>query len=388
MNILIIQPWITRGGSEIIALQSAYSLKKRGHNTVIVAVSCDYTNLPRYAKSLTILTVPFGKYIQQHPFLFMLFSFPLLLLLTLLHARKADIIHPHVPPSLWVAAIPSLLFRKPIVWWCNDIYNKEYAKNNKKNLYDYLLPLLVGSWLDKKIVGLVKEIIVYSPQTKEAVKRLYNRTATVIPCGPDEDFFSQTPNQKRKNTLLRKNFVLLSVGKLHPQKNNILALETLENVLPQIPHSMLLFAGTGPMQKDLEIYVKQHNLTKHVTFLGFVSENALIQLYASSNVVLFTAREQSWGLVPLEALLNGSMPLVTTSAAVSSILKKHDIGFVANATVGDFSNKLLYIFNHKLEVKEKIKKGQTYIRNTLSWDKTGILLEKVFTQAFKKTYLP
>jgi len=87
----------------------------------------------------------------------------------------------------------------------------------------------------------------------------------------------------------------LVVSRLFQYKRVDLAIEAM-NQLGQ----PLLIVGEGPRRDELERLV--HN--SHIRFLGNVSEDELLRLYAGCKAVLFP-QEEDYGLVPLEAQASG-----------------------------------------------------------------------------------
>jgi len=65
----------------------------------------------------------------------------------------------------------------------------------------------------------------------------------------------------------------------------------------------LLIAGDGRDRERLEKIAKQNN--SNVEFLGRVSEKDLLHYYATCKAFIFSAKEEDFGIVPLEAIASG-----------------------------------------------------------------------------------
>lgn len=104
---------------------------------------------------------------------------------------------------------------------------------------------------------------------------------------------------------------LLYVGRLDPIKRVDMAIEALRHTRSQVP---LRIAGRGPHLDELEKLVTEYGLQERVYFLGFVSDEEVVDLYANCLAVLLTPHDEDYGFTTLEAFFAGK-PVITTSDA-------------------------------------------------------------------------
>ena len=76
----------------------------------------------------------------------------------------------------------------------------------------------------------------------------------------------------------------------------------------------LKVAGKGPHLRDLQRQVADCGLSERVEFLGFVSDEEVIDLYAGCFAVVLTPHDEDYGFTTLEAFFAGK-PVVTTEDA-------------------------------------------------------------------------
>jgi glycosyltransferase involved in cell wall biosynthesis len=93
-------------------------------------------------------------------------------------------------------------------------------------------------------------------------------------------------------------------GRLHKWKRVHLAIEAMRFVSARIP---LLISGTGEHEPELRALAAKE---PRIRFLGRVSDEKLVELYAGALAVLFTPQREDLGLVTLEAFLSGK-PVIT-----------------------------------------------------------------------------
>jgi rhamnosyl/mannosyltransferase len=96
-------------------------------------------------------------------------------------------------------------------------------------------------------------------------------------------------------------------------------------------HGQVTIAGDGPWRTRLERQAQRLGVTKHVRFLGAVSEKALITLLQTHRVFVFpsTERSEAFGLMQLKAMACG-LPIVSSDLPGVSWLNRHEeTGLVA-----------------------------------------------------------
>ncbi len=139
-----------------------------------------------------------------------------------------------------------------------------------------------------------KELQGRYPVSDNAVRR--------VPHGVDCDRFR--PDCAGHPDVSPDRFTLLHVGRLVSRKHVDLGLEALATL--DRDDVELLVAGTGTHRDRLEQKTRDLGISHLVSFLGFVPEDDLPSLYASSDAFLFLSRYEGFGLVFLEALASGT----------------------------------------------------------------------------------
>lgn len=105
-------------------------------------------------------------------------------------------------------------------------------------------------------------------------------------------------------------FVVGMIGRLSPEKGQILALQALADPRLARERSLqLLIAGEGPMEKRLRLQATRFGLEGRVRFLGYVHEMA--RLYRTLDLLLHPSSREASPMVILEALAAG-VPVIGT----------------------------------------------------------------------------
>jgi glycosyltransferase involved in cell wall biosynthesis len=104
---------------------------------------------------------------------------------------------------------------------------------------------------------------------------------------------------------------VLSVGRLETVKR----VDLVVRAMSHLPASLsLIVAGTGSHGDALQALAVSLGLANRITFLGEVTDDQVVDLYAGALAVVFPPYDEDYGYVTLEAFLSHK-PVVTTSDA-------------------------------------------------------------------------
>ena len=150
---------------------------------------------------------------------------------------------------------------------------------------------------------------------------------------------------------LKKNEIIY-VGRLAENKKLLRVLEIWDKLEKFDLDWQLKIVGDGPERAKLESYIKEKNL-KNVSLLGF--QDSLIPHYQSAKLFILTSDYEAWGLVLVEAMSYGVVPLVLNSyASASDIVKCNVNGFLHNVpfNANEFANSILELVNNPEKMDE------------------------------------
>lgn len=229
-----------------------------------------------------------------------------------------DIIHFHYPnPIGEVSCLLSCNFvnTPKLVTFHNDV-----AKEKKfSKLYNYIA---------RKFLERMEIIIVTSPnlaQSSKVLKALDNKVK-IIPLGVDAipclDGVRRNPETEEKWQFP----IILFVGRLAKVKG----LNYLISAMTEV-QGELWIAGEGPLKEELMKLTGSLNLADKVKFLGYVSNDKLLELYKVADIFVLPSvyRGEGFGYVLLEAMINKTA-LISTELGTGTSWVNQDgkTGFV------------------------------------------------------------
>jgi glycosyltransferase involved in cell wall biosynthesis len=120
------------------------------------------------------------------------------------------------------------------------------------------------------------------------------------------------PAAIRRQYAARGEFLLLQVGRLHPEKGYEYLFPALKRVRDHVSRPVrLLVAGVGPFEQAYKDLVRDLGIDDMVTFLGFRRDVA--DFIAAADVLVLASVAEAFGLALAEALYLGT-PIVATRA--------------------------------------------------------------------------
>ena len=371
-SIILIQPWIRLGGAELVSVHLAYELGRMGQSAAIVCAFVEFEGLPKQAKGLHYHLPPhwLADKMKKSRVLFLILSPWILLVLTWKNSRGVTILNPHNFPATWVASVVGILKRIPVVWSCNEPPTRVPLREALRvGIPDFLGWLVASSWLDRLFVRGIADVCVPSTMTQLQAQKRYGREVKVLHVGVDSDFFRSSNGSDPKSAFgLNGKHVLLCVGKLHPQKNQIVCLQALQEIVQQIPNAVLVLAGDGPSAVELKALSKRWGLGKQVLFTGHADSPTVRQLYQACDVNLVPAVNQSWGFTAFEALCTGKVSIVSQSAGgATEILRENRIGLISESTGQAFAQAILRLHKDRSTYRQLSAAGEEYVLRHLTW---------------------
>ncbi len=104
---------------------------------------------------------------------------------------------------------------------------------------------------------------------------------------------------------------LLWAGRLEQAKRPELAIRALAASRHE---ARLKIAGAGPLESNLRRLAHEAGVEDRVEFLGFVSDDDLVSLYAGCRATLYLPHDEDYGYVAVESLMSRK-PVITTADA-------------------------------------------------------------------------
>jgi glycosyltransferase involved in cell wall biosynthesis len=241
-----------------------------------------------------------------------------------------DVAHIHSPVTLGIMArIGARQQRVPVV------YTNHYLPANVRPSTGPRSAALDGLFY-RHVVGFSNRCSYVTAPTATALGLLRERglrvPSGVVSNGVDLRAYSPGPPDdriRRRYGLTAGGPLILSVGRLSPEKRTDVLLDAAARLGPGHPGAQIAIAGTGPDEARLRARAQRLGVTGRVRFLGFVPGSDLPALYRLADVFAIASEAELQSLTTMEAMATG-LPVVAVDAyALAELVRPEDNGFLA-----------------------------------------------------------
>lgn len=158
---------------------------------------------------------------------------------------------------------------------------------------------------------------------------------------------------------------LFFVGRLDPIKRLDLTIRALGHTRNPVN---LRIAGRGPHREKLEELVAELGLEERVQFLGFVTDEQVIEQYAGAFAMALTPHDEDYGFTTLEAFF-AAKPVVTGEDAggVLEFVRDRETGFVVSPEPEAIAERLDVLWEDRALCERMGEEALERVRERASW---------------------
>jgi len=204
--------------------------------------------------------------------------------------------------------------------------------NREKNIF-YRIKFYIDGvlrWSNLKIVNYFMNRANAVVVTSHSMEKTYRHMSKIK---PDVIYNPIDFNQTSRISSARRNRRrILYAGRLTKAKGADLLIEALEFISSGIGEVEALFAGEGPLNKELKTKAAVLDSNKTVTLLGRLTHQRLLELYKEVDLVVVPSRwHEPFGRVCLEAMASGVPAVVTNKGALPELVEDKVTGRIVES---------------------------------------------------------
>lgn len=163
--------------------------------------------------------------------------------------------------------------------------------------------------------------------------------------------------------------VVLFVSRLVWEKDIKILAEMYDRLVHKRSDFAMIVVGEGHARSDLE------KLMPGARFLGYKSGLELAQCYASSDIFVFPSTTETFGLVTIEAMASGIVPVAAKVGGASGIIKEGESGIFARPhDAWDMARHVEFLLDHP-EERNRLSDGALRRANSFRWEH---ILDRLF----------
>lgn len=253
------------------------------------------------------------------------------------HKKEYDIIHINGDNGYFIPFIKNI---KTVMTLHGSML--EYSTKNIRNLkFRSIIFNIIGildGYMEIIACRKSKKVIAVSDHIKEYFSKRANRNDIkyIPPCiNMENDVDISELNLKDLDNIIRDKIVCLWVG-LDPIRKG---LEIAKKAVGNFDNTILITAG-----------YKDNNNTKNVINLGYVDKNLLLYLYKISDIFIFPSKYEGFGIVLIEAMSFGLVPICFKMPTAEELIKNGENGFLVTDN-REFKKKIEDLIKNKERMK-------------------------------------
>lgn len=352
----------TYGGSGVVATELGHALSMRGHEIHFITykqpVRLDTLNQNIHFHEVF---VPEYDLFHYQPYELALSS----RIVDVVKAHKIDVLHVHYAiPHAYAAYMSKMMLKDvgislPIV---TTLHGTDITLVGSHPFYRSAVTFSINN--SDYVTSVSKSL-------KDDTESLFdiNKSIDVIPNFIDVKKHAHLDRPcHRESVAENKEKVITHISNFRPLKRVKDVVKVFEIVQRDIP-SKLLMVGEGPERIKAQRYVKKHNLSDKVLFLG--KSNEINELLCYSDIFLLPSEKESFGLVALEAMIH-KVPVISSNAGgLSEVNIDGESGYLSPVgDVKEMAKNAIKILKDENEFK-RLKEGA--FRRAKTFDISNII---------------
>ena len=273
-------------------------------------------------------------------------------------ARNCDVIQANWAICGWLAIILKPFHRKPIFVTLrgSDIPAVEEKKQQKKSI------------LLRMVVCFSTAVVTVSESMAKNLSELmpiYKKKIFVIPNGVNSIFHKKEKKCDRKD---KQSLKLIFIGSLVHRKGIDQLLRALNEVKTR--DFFLNLVGTGPLEDQLKLLVKELNLTSKVNFIGSVPHQKIPQILQQADVLVLPSHHEGRPNVVLEAMFAGLPIIGTNIGGIQELVQNYKTGILfKDHDVCALAEAIIYFIDNPDKIEEMGQASREWIiSQRLTWN--------------------
>jgi glycosyltransferase involved in cell wall biosynthesis len=250
------------------------------------------------------------------------------------------------------------------------------------------LTVLAKEMVERAVYRRASQAIVLSAAFRDVLARRYGvpeQRIHVIPGGVDADRFAIAKSRDECRRALgwpEGRPIVLCVRRLVRRVGLDALVDAAAELRKRVPEALVLIAGRGPLEEELEARIAARGLANHVRLLGFVADSALPAAYRAADLtVVPTAALEGFGLVTVESLAAGTPCIVTPVGGLTDVVAPFAPQLVTRSpSATDVADTLARALRGELALPSAAQ-CTSYARAGFDWPVVAARVRHVYEQA-------
>lgn len=180
-----------------------------------------------------------------------------------------------------------------------------------------------------------------------------------------------------------KHQIVVYAGRLAAEKNIEFLLQSFVYVHRDLPDTHLILAADGPDRNKVQNFIRTHQLEHNVTITGFLDHKILVKIMGAAQVFAFPSVTDTQGIVILEAMASGAVPVAIDRYGPHDLIKNGRTGFLTDLNMEQFAARISDLLTHQ-EIWQRMSMAAQHEAQKYDVTVTAEAMEKLYLQLLTK----
>ncbi|MEM7556831.1 MAG: glycosyltransferase [Cyanobacteria bacterium P01_A01_bin.84] len=172
--------------------------------------------------------------------------------------------------------------------------------------------------------------------------------------------------------------IILFLSRLHPKKGLDYLIPALEKLTQHRFTFVIAGSGDAHYEAEIKTLLETHKISDRTHMVGFVKGEKKNLLMQGADIFTLTSYSENFGVAVLEALASGLPVVVTPEVALSSLVAKHQLGYVVSQEILNISTTVEKLLSNPQEAKKMGLLASELISKQYSWNNIAKNLNEVY----------
>ena len=282
--------------------------------------------------------------------------------------EEFDVIHAHDWTSFLAGVAAKIASGKKLILHVHATSFDQAASNNVD-------PAIFK--IEKECLAMADKVVTVSGYTKNIVVHKHGVPAEkveVVYNGCDAHEPDRLPPVLSTLKQQGKKIVLYH-GRISIQKGVDYFVRAARRVVDVDPNVVFVISGWGDMKAEIIELVGKMGLSENVLFAGALWEEDRDRMYQSADLVVMPSVSEPFGLVPLEALQQGTPSVISKQSGVSEVLT-HALK-VDFWDIEEMANQILSSLRYPVARSQLVNEGKIQMRG-ISWRRAAEKIREIY----------
>lgn len=259
----------------------------------------------------------------------------------------------------------SIFCKANFIWICNEPSVVELGLGKRNDNFIKHISKVFILYVERLLLKKNKPHLILADNfnLKRANKLYPFLESSIVPYGFDSALFDF------KKRVVKDEYKFIQVGVYSREKNQLMTLESFNQILSDYPKSTLYFIGPIVDYKYynyLVLRAKEMGISERVKFHKSLSQNIIKNMMAESHVMMHPILEQGGALAALESISSGIPLIVHEKFQMADVIDEMDLGILVNENTA--VNSILDLLNNYPDYRS-LRAKSVRVNKLYSWKK-------------------